>query len=104
MEEERGFWLHYRLQEAYQTRQLPSGRAGYGFYGSEDGIGPGLKGVVALRDRAWLKKWIKEPDQLITGKDPIALALYKKYNKLPMPNLRLQDSEVDELITYLEQH
>jgi protein SCO1/2 len=72
--------------------------------GSEDGIGPGLKGVVALRDRAWLKKWIKEPDQLITGKDPIALALYKKYNKLPMPNLRLQDSEVDELITYLEQH
>ena len=72
--------------------------------GSEDGIGPGLKGVVAVRDRAWLKKWIKEPDQLITGKDPLALELYKKYKQLPMPNLRLTDNEVDELITYLEQH
>ncbi len=72
--------------------------------GNEDGIGPGLKGVVALRDRAWLKKWIKEPDQLITGKDPIAIDLFKKYKELPMPNLRLQDSEVDELITYLEQY
>ena len=72
--------------------------------GSEDGIGPGLKVVVALRDRDWLKKWIKEPDQLITAKDPIALDLYKKYNQLPMPNLRLKDSDVAELITYLEQH
>ena len=72
--------------------------------GSEDGIGPGLKGVVAKRDRAWLKKWIKEPDQLITGKNPLALALYKQYNQLPMPNLRLTDNEVEELITYLGQH
>ncbi|MEY3759932.1 MAG: hypothetical protein RIR39_1423 [Pseudomonadota bacterium] len=28
----------------------------YHSVGSEDGIGPGLKGVVGLRDRAWLKK------------------------------------------------
>ncbi len=69
---------------------------------SEDGIGPGLKGVVGVRDRAWLKKWIKDPDQLITGKDPIALELYKKYKEIPMPNLRLQESEVEELIGYLE--
>ena len=72
--------------------------------GSEDGIGPGLKGVVGLRDRVWLKKWIKEPDQLIKGKDPIAIELYKKFKEIPMPNLRLKDSEVDELIIYLEQH
>jgi protein SCO1/2 len=70
--------------------------------GSEDGIGPGLKGVVALRDRAWLKKWIKQPDQLINGEDPIALVLYKKYKEIPMPNLRLEESEVEDLIGYLE--
>ena len=60
--------------------------------------------LLPKRDRAWLIKWIKEPDQLITGKNPLALALYKQYNQLPMPNLRLTDNEVEELITYLGQH
>ncbi|MFI3221201.1 MAG: SCO family protein [Methylococcales bacterium] len=70
--------------------------------GSEDGIGPGLEGVVGKRDLAWLKKWIKEPDQMIAKKDPIAIALYKQYKQIPMPNLRLQDSEVEALIVFLK--
>jgi protein SCO1/2 len=70
--------------------------------GSEEGIGPGLAGVVSHRDRAWLKQWIKEPDRMIAKKDPIAAALYKKYKKINMPNLRLQDSEVESLIVFLE--
>ena len=70
--------------------------------GSEDGIGPGLAGVTGHRDRAWLKQWIKEPDRMIARKDPAAIALYKQYKQINMPNLRLQDSEVEALIAFLE--
>jgi protein SCO1/2 len=70
--------------------------------GNEDGLGPGLQAVTQKRDRAWLKQWIKEPDRMIAKKDPIAVALYTKYKKINMPNMRLQDSEVEALIAFLE--
>ncbi|MFT7558490.1 MAG: protein SCO1/2 [Flavobacteriales bacterium] len=64
-------------------------------------LGPDLKGVVALRDHAWLVKWLRAPDKMIADKDPLALALLKKYNNLPMPNLRLNEQEVGDLIDYM---
>lgn len=67
----------------------------------EDGIGPGLAGVTAQRDPAWLKRWIKEPDRLLERKDPLALSLFEKYRRIYMPNLRLTDQEVAELIAYM---
>lgn len=70
--------------------------------GSEDGIGPGLAGVVAKRDPAWLKKWIKEPNKMIAKKDPIAIALYKQYKEVIMPNFRLSDADVEAVIKYME--
>jgi len=35
--------------------------------------------------------------------DPTGKALYKEWNKLKMPNLKLSDEEVDALIAYLKQ-
>ncbi len=70
--------------------------------GSEDGIGPGLAGVVGKRDRAWLKKWIKEPDKMIAKKDPTAIAIYKQYKEIIMPNFRLSDTDVDAVIKNME--
>ncbi len=56
--------------------------------GSEGGLGPGLLGVTQRRDKKWLIRWIKTPDRLLAEKDPIAIGLYKRYNKILMPNLR----------------
>ena len=70
--------------------------------GSEDGIGPGLKGVTNRRDRKWLVRWLKEPDQMLAEKDPIAIELYNRYNKVLMPNLRLSNGDVEALIKYME--
>jgi protein SCO1/2 len=70
--------------------------------GKEDGLGPGLQGVTKMRDRAWLTRWIKTPDKLLADKDPIAVDLYNRYKKIVMPNLRLSDGQVEELITYME--
>jgi len=69
--------------------------------GTEDGLGPGLAGVTGKRDRVWLARWLKAPDQMLAEKDPIATQLFERYNRLPMPNLRLSDGDVDALITYM---
>jgi copper(I)-binding protein len=52
-------------------------------------LGPDLLGVTRRRDPQWLLDWLKAPDQMLNNKDPIAVALYEQYNKLAMPNMRL---------------
>jgi len=64
--------------------------------------GPDLKGVTQRRSAAWLKSWLKSPDTMVLS-DPTGKALYKEWNKLKMPNLKLSDEEVDALIAYLKQ-
>ena len=71
--------------------------------GTEDGLGPGLQGVTKKRDKAWLARWLKEPDKMLAEKDPIAIDLYNRYNKILMPNLRLKADEVEALIKFMEE-
>ena len=54
------------------------------------------------RDRAWLARYLAEPDRMRAEGDPIATALFAKYNNVPMPNLRLSGIEVAGLLSYLE--
>jgi protein SCO1 len=70
--------------------------------GAGDALGPDLAGVTNIRDRAWLTRWLKAPDEMLAEKDPIATALYAKYKELSMPNLRLSDKDAEVLIGYLE--
>lgn len=65
-------------------------------------VGPDLLGVVQMRDRAWLARWIAEPEKMLREKDPIAMGMMAKYNNLPMPNMRLNNYEVDRLIEYMD--
>lgn len=69
---------------------------GYG-----DRIGPDLLGVTAIRQRAWLARFITVPDQVIAEGDPIAQGLFEKYKQVRMPNLRLADEDVNALINFL---
>jgi len=64
--------------------------------------GPDLLGVTSTRDRAWLRRIIAVPDQLLAEKDPVATALFKKYKEIQMPNLWLSEAEVSILIDYIE--
>ncbi len=68
----------------------------------ENSIGPDLFGVTLRREEEWLGNWLLAPDRMIENKDPIALAMLKKYNNLPMPNLRLNHKEVGELLDYMK--
>ena len=69
--------------------------------GNKDGIGPGLSGITNRRDKVWLVRWLKEPDKMLAEKDPIALDLYNRYRKIKMPNLRLSNNDVEDLLRFL---
>lgn len=65
-------------------------------------FGPDLLNVTKKRDRAWLARWIANPEKMLAEKDPLALALYDQYNRLPMPNFFLNEADVNAVIDYLE--
>jgi protein SCO1 len=70
--------------------------------GGGDLVGPDLLGVTEVRERAWLMRLIKTPDRMLAEKDPIATALFAKYQQVRMPNLRLGDGDTAVLIDYLQ--
>jgi copper(I)-binding protein/cytochrome oxidase Cu insertion factor (SCO1/SenC/PrrC family) len=65
-------------------------------------LGPDLLGVSQRREKRWLYDWLKAPDRMINKKDPIAMELYERYNKLAMPNMRLNKEEADLLLEYID--
>jgi protein SCO1/2 len=65
-------------------------------------VGPELRGVVALRGEAWIRRWVKEPDAMLREKDPVALALLARHGNVPMPNVGLSDAEVDAVVAFLK--
>jgi protein SCO1/2 len=74
--------------------------------GTGDGfprVGPNLAGVHGTRERAWLERWLKEPDRMLAEKDPIALELFAQYRNVPMPNMRLNDFEVASVLDFVLQ-
>lgn len=70
--------------------------------GGGDSIGPDLRGVTTVREMSWLSRFIQTPDKVLAEKDPVAIALFKKYNGVSMPNLRLGKVDAEALIKYLK--
>jgi len=70
--------------------------------GGGDGVGPDLLGVTNARGREWVTRYILAPDKALAQNDPIAVALFNKYNKVKMPNLHLPQADVKLLIDYLD--
>lgn len=69
--------------------------------GEGDRIGPDLAGVTKTRSRAWLMRFIIEPDKVLAEKDPVATDLYKKFKNIPMPNLALSHGDASILVDFL---
>jgi protein SCO1/2 len=66
-------------------------------------VGPDLFNVTKQRDRAWLERWMMHPDEMLADKDPLATKLFAEYKGIVMPNLRLNKTEVDNLLGYVEE-
>jgi nitrite reductase (NO-forming) len=62
-------------------------------------LGPDLAGVTQRRSADWLTQWLKSPEKMLAS-DPVAQAMLKEYNNLPMPNQSLSDAEIRQYIEY----
>jgi mono/diheme cytochrome c family protein len=63
-------------------------------------IGPDLAGVMERRDRAWMRRWLKDPPTMLAT-DPVARQLLEEY-LTPMPSYGLTDREVERLIDFMQ--
>jgi cytochrome oxidase Cu insertion factor (SCO1/SenC/PrrC family) len=70
---------------------------------NKEKLGPDLYGITQKREREWLIRFMKEPDKMIEEKDPLSLALLEAYDNVPMPNLSLNDADVEKLLAYIEE-
>jgi cytochrome oxidase Cu insertion factor (SCO1/SenC/PrrC family) len=66
-------------------------------------VGPDLLDVTRKRDRSWLMHWLMAPDRMLADKDPLAIVLAAPYKGVVMPNLRLDPSEAENLLRYIDE-
>lgn len=67
-----------------------------------DGIGPQLAGITAKVSPDWIRRFIKEPKQVIESGDEHAKQLFNKY-KTTMPSFTgLKDDELHAVIAFLD--
>ena len=64
-------------------------------------LGPDLMHVVDRRQRSWLARWLSDPEKMVADRDPVALQLYGEWDEVLMPNLRLNEVEVEALIEFM---
>jgi cbb3-type cytochrome oxidase cytochrome c subunit len=62
--------------------------------------GPDLAGVLERRELGWLRRWLKNPTQMLET-DSLAQAMLAQYNNTKMPNMRLSDADIESLLQFI---
>lgn len=70
--------------------------------GGGDLVGPDLKGVTEKYDETWLTGFIRSSQSMIKQGDQKAFEIFRKYNKIPMPDQPVSDEEVALLLNYIK--
>tara|TARA_R110002072_G_scaffold286113_1_gene451109 strand:+ start:34304 stop:35698 length:1395 start_codon:yes stop_codon:yes gene_type:complete len=71
---------------------------------TKDATGPGLAGVSENRSADWIYKWVTASQDLIASGDADALAVFEKFNKIPMPPYpNLTEEEVASIFTFVDE-
>lgn len=63
--------------------------------------GPDLKGVTERRSMDWLVPFVKSSYAVIQSGDPVAVKLYNDFNKIDMPDIRLSEDEIRQLLEFI---
>lgn len=63
---------------------------------------PDLAGIMERRDPDWTRKWLKETNTMLEM-DPQAQDMLKQWKGYRMPQIALQDREIDGLFHYFAQ-
>lgn len=65
-------------------------------------VGPDLKGVTKRRTNDWLVQFIQSSGKLIKSGDPDAVAVFKLFSNIPMPDNALTADQVSLIIKYID--
>jgi mono/diheme cytochrome c family protein len=70
--------------------------------GQRKSTGPDLVGATERRDLDWLTRFLTDPGPMLDS-DPVAQELLKEFRGQRMPNMRLNEQEVQAVIHYIAQ-
>jgi mono/diheme cytochrome c family protein len=90
-------------QSAYAGEKLFKEKcAGCHTIGGGKLLGPDLKGVHDRRSQAWLEKFVKSSQSLIKSGDAEANAVFKKFNKIAMPDFTIPKAQIGKILAYIK--
>jgi len=64
---------------------------------------PDLLGITDRRDHTWLRAWLLNTDSMISSADPQVKAMLDEYKGVKMPQIKLNDNDVEALFHYMAQ-
>ncbi|MBK6285386.1 MAG: c-type cytochrome [Draconibacterium sp.] len=65
-------------------------------------VGPDLSRVYEKREQDWLIKYIRSSQKMVKEGNPDAVALFKEFNQIPMPDNNLSDNEIISIIDFIK--
>ena len=66
-------------------------------------VGPDLKGISEKRSQDWITAFVQSSQTLINSGDADAVAIYKEYNNLLMPDQPFSASQVQSITDYINE-
>ncbi|MEQ9442782.1 MAG: cytochrome c [Cyclobacteriaceae bacterium] len=64
-------------------------------------VGPDLHGVAEKYEEEWIIRFIQSSQTLIQAGDEKAVAAFRQYNRVPMPDFLFSEDEVRAIMTYI---
>ncbi len=66
-------------------------------------VGPALAGIEQRRSVEWIISFIQSSQTMIKNGDTAAIAVFEKFNKMPMPDHPdLKDGEIRSIVEYIQ--
>ncbi|MFD2244943.1 c-type cytochrome [Pontibacter ruber] len=94
-----------QAQDAVEGKKIFEGNCTACHSLDADVVGPALKDAHKRRGEEWLVKFIKNSQELVKAGDKDAVALFEKFNKVPMPAFSgsLSDDDIKNVIAYIKE-
>jgi cytochrome c2 len=70
--------------------------------GGGNTVGPDLKGITKRRTNEWLVQFIQSSGKLIKSGDPDAVAVFKQFNNIPMPDNAFTVDQVNKILAHID--
>jgi mono/diheme cytochrome c family protein len=65
-------------------------------------VGPDLKGITKRRTNDWLINFVQSPVRMMKSGDADAIAIFKEFNNLPMPDNALTADQINKILAHID--